>query len=92
MNREAHTSPLLQILDDIRNTLSKRPPPLPVTIDLWDTSNVAAYLKRSVDNVRKEIIPLPSFLKPIRLPVAGRAQALYKAREVINWAEGFQVR
>ncbi|WP_229261897.1 hypothetical protein [Duganella guangzhouensis] len=67
-------------------------PALPVAVDLWDTSLVAAYLKRSVDNVRKEIIPLPSFPKPIRLPVAGRAQALYRARDVIAWAESHQLK
>ncbi|TFW16009.1 hypothetical protein E4L98_24720 [Duganella callida] len=65
-------------------------PALPVAVDLWDTSLVAAYLKRSPDNVRKEIIPLPSFPKPIRLPVAGRAQALYRARDVVAWAESHQ--
>jgi hypothetical protein len=62
---------------------------LPVTVDLWDTRHIAAYLKRSVDTVRDDIVTLPTFPKPIRLPVrsATRAQALYKAREVIAWAE-----
>ena len=51
--------------------------------------HIAAYLKRSVDTVRDDIITLPTFPRPIRLPMRGavRAQALYKARDVIAWAE-----
>ncbi|PIL44007.1 hypothetical protein CR105_16100 [Massilia eurypsychrophila] len=67
-----------------------RLPALPASVDLWDTRHVAAYLKRSIDNVRKEIVTLPGFPAPIRLPVHGKAQALYKAREVIRWAESYQ--
>ncbi len=62
-------------------------PPLPVSVDLWDTKHISAYLKRSLDTVRDDIVCLPSFPKAIRLPTPGRAQALYKAREVIAWAE-----
>ena len=62
-------------------------PTIPVSIDLWDTENVASYLKRSINRVRSDIVCLPSFPRPIRLPVQGRSQALYKAREVIAWAE-----
>lgn len=60
-----------------------------VAIDLWIPRHIAAYLKRSVDTVRDDIIALPSFPRPIRLPVQGtaRAQALFKVREVIAWAE-----
>jgi hypothetical protein len=69
-------------------SMSQRPS-LPVSIDLWDTRNIGAYLKRSLDTVRDDIVTLPSFPRPIRLPMRGttRAQALYKAREVIAWAE-----
>jgi hypothetical protein len=65
-------------------------PVIPVAIDLWDTTHIGAYLKRSTDNVRKEIVCLPSFPVPVRLPVHGKAQALYLAREVIQWAESFR--
>jgi hypothetical protein len=65
-------------------------PAVPLSEQLWDTKLIALYLKRSPDNVRKEIVCLPSFPRPIRLPVNGKAQALYKAREVIRWAESFQ--
>lgn len=69
---------------------SMRTPFLPISIALWDTKEIGAYLHRSVDRVYSDIVCLPSFPKPIRLPVKGRAQALYKAREVIAWAEGYQ--
>lgn len=61
-------------------------PALPVSIDLWDVAHVGAYLKRSSDFVRGEIVCLPTFPKPIRIG-SGRPQALYPAREVIKWAE-----
>ncbi|MES2164213.1 MAG: hypothetical protein V4476_23915 [Pseudomonadota bacterium] len=79
-----------ELLEKLLAQLSKPTPVLfPVAIDLWDTRHIAAYLKRSVDTVRDDIITLPSFPRPIRLPVRGaaRAQALFKAREVIAWAE-----
>jgi hypothetical protein len=63
------------------------PAPLPVAVALWDTSDIGAYLKRSTSNVRQVIVCLPSFPAPIRLPIDGRSQALYKAREVVKWAE-----
>lgn len=68
-------------------------PPLPVAVDLWDIKTIAAYLKRAPDVVRNRIAVLPTFPKPIRLPAAtegGRSNPLYKAREVIAWAEKHQ--
>lgn len=65
------------------------PPQLPVQFDAWDTEHIARYLKRSPDFVRREILVQPSFPRPMRLPTAGRAQPLYKAREVVAWAEAF---
>lgn len=64
-------------------------PALPVSVALWDTSDIAIYLKRSANRVRSDIVTLPTFPRPIRLPVEGRSQALYKAREVIKWAESY---
>lgn len=77
-----------EILEKLLENLS-RPAPLPVAIDLWDTRIIAAYLKRSLDTVRDDIVTLPSFPRPIRLPLksGARTHALYKAREVIAWAE-----
>ncbi|WP_208296839.1 hypothetical protein [Massilia sp. CCM 8734] len=63
---------------------------VPGSLDLWDTSDVATYLKRSANTVRTDIVVQPSFPKPIRLPGTAKPQALYKAREVVQWAESFQ--
>jgi hypothetical protein len=65
-------------------------PAVPLLDQLWGTTQIGTYLRRSADNVRKEIVCLPSFPRPIRLPVHGKAQALYKAREVIRWVESHQ--
>jgi len=67
-------------------------PPIPVEIDLWDIATIAAYLKRSESVVRERMACLPSFPKAIRLPSTktAKGQALYKAREVIQWAAGYQ--
>ncbi|MEC5161880.1 hypothetical protein [Janthinobacterium sp. CG_S6] len=78
------------LIDRLAVALAARvAPALPVAIDLWNTALIGAYLKRSADHVRKEILCLPTFPKPIRLPVEGklRAQPLYRAREVVKWAE-----
>lgn len=75
------------LIERLLDRLAK--PVIPISVDLWDTKHIAAYLKRSVDNVRKEIVCLPSFPRPVRLPVHGKAQALYKAREVVKWAESY---
>lgn len=65
------------------------PTPLPVAVALWDTRDIAGYLKRSTNIVRNNIVVLPTFPAPIRLPYAGKAQALYKARDVVKWAESY---
>lgn len=76
------------LIDKISAALADRLiPALPISVDLWDMKTIAAYLKRSPDSVRERLACLPDFPRPIRLPSAGRAQALYKAREVIHWAE-----
>lgn len=79
-----------ELLEKLLAHLTKsHTPPIPVAIDLWDTRMIGAYLKRSLDTVRDDIVTLPSFPRPVRLPMqnATRAHALYKAREVIAWAE-----
>lgn len=64
---------------------------IPIEVDLWDASHIAAYLKRSHSTVRDKILPLPSFPKPIRIHTAnGIGHPLYKAREVVRWAESLQ--
>jgi hypothetical protein len=61
--------------------------PVPLSVALWDTQEIAMYLRRSINRVRSDIVCLPTFPRPIRLPVHGKSQALYKAREVVAWAE-----
>lgn len=66
-------------------------PAVPLEIALWDTADIANYLHRAQAVVRDRIAPLPSFPKAIRLPSAkGKASPLYKATEVIAWAEKHQ--
>ena len=78
----------IEVLTRLAEAIEKmQRPPLPLSIDLWDTNCLAAYFKRSASRVRTDIVCLPTFPRPIRLPVDGRSQALYKAREVIAWAE-----
>lgn len=67
-------------------------PAIPVEIDLWDISMVAAYLKRSESVVRERIACLPDFPKAIRPPStkSAKGQPLYEAREVIAWARQYK--
>jgi predicted DNA-binding transcriptional regulator AlpA len=81
---------LEKLVERLSTAIQSPPQPQPISIALWDTRDIAAYLHRSQDRVYSDIVCLPTFPKPIRLPVKGRAQALYKAREVIAWAEKHQ--
>ena len=75
-----------ELLEALLQRLSE-PAPLPVAVDAWDTAHIARYMKRSTDTVRREIIVQPTFPKPMRIPGAGKAHALFKAREVVAWLE-----
>lgn len=80
-----------QIADAVCEAVAKRvTQAIPGSLDLWDTSDIASYLKRSADTVRREIATQAHFPKPVRLPGAGQSHALYIAREVIRWAESHQ--
>lgn len=58
---------------------------------MWGTEHVVAYLRRFYTTVRDKIIVRPDFPCPIKLNATQeRAHRLYKAREVIQWAEGLQ--
>lgn len=66
-------------------------PAIPIEVDLWDMAMIAAYLKRNVQVVRERMSCLPDFPKAIRLPTtSGRAYPLYRAKEVIAWANSHQ--
>lgn len=77
-------------IDRLAAAVAESAKQLPVSVQLWDTEAIGLYLRRSRNRVRSDIVCLPSFPKPIRLPVSGKSQALYKAREVIAWAESHQ--
>lgn len=67
-------------------------PTIPVDVDLWDIRTIATLLKRSEAHVREHMACLPDFPKAIRLPTAraARSQALYRAREVLEWTAKYQ--
>ena len=69
-------------------------PALPVEIDLSDIATIATYLKRSELVVRERMARLPDFPKAIRLPTTRsvRGQALYRVKEIIQWAGRYQDR
>jgi hypothetical protein len=78
-----------ELLSAILQTLKEKT--IPIEYDLWDASHIAAYLKRSHTTVRDRILHLPSFPKPIRIQTTnGTGHPLYKAREVVKWAESLQ--
>lgn len=81
-----------ELMDKLATALAKHfKPALPIEIDLWDVATVAQYLKRDPASVRERITCLPDFPKAIRLPSKqGRAHPLYKAAEVIDWAERYR--
>lgn len=66
-------------------------PTIPLSIDLWDISTIAAYLKRNESVVRERLACKPDFPAAIRLPTESgkRGHPLYKAKEVINWVEKY---
>jgi hypothetical protein len=67
-------------------------PAIPLSIDLWDAETIGAYLKKSSRQVRERYAPLPGFPQAIRLPSGGaeKSHPLWKALEVIKWAEKYQ--
>lgn len=66
-------------------------PPIPLSIDLWDIEMIARFLKREAATVRDRMACLPGFPKAIRLPTTrGKAQPLYNAQEVIDWAQSYR--
>lgn len=58
---------------------------------LWDLAELAAYLHRSEQHTRQWVITLDGFPRPIRIPsgksASERARPLWRAKDVIAWAE-----
>lgn len=67
-------------------------PTFALDVDLWDVKTIASYLKRDAAVVRERICCLPSFPAAIRIPNAQgqRMHPLWKASEVVAWAESFR--
>jgi hypothetical protein len=82
---------LLHILERIAEKLNAT---VPLDVDLWSGDQIAAYLKQDRQTVMKRIICQPDFPRAIRLPstTGGKGQPLWKAKEVIAWAESYQER
>jgi hypothetical protein len=74
-----------QLLEAIWQRLERAHVPLDVA--MWDTADIAAYMKLSYTTVRDKVLTKPGFPQAHR-PGTGRAKAIYLAREVIAWAEG----
>ncbi len=71
---------------------SHMPRRIPLAVDLWGVSEIAAYLKVEPRHVGERYACLPGFPRAIRLPSQGRGRGhpRYKAAEVIAWAEKHQ--
>lgn len=82
----------LQLIDKMASAFAKYVnPTIPLHIDLWDIATIAAYLKRNETVVRERLACKPDFPAAIRLPTESgrRGHALYRAKEVILWAEKY---
>lgn len=60
---------------------------------LWDLAELAKYLHRSEQHTRQWIITQDGFPRPIRIPsgksATERARSLWRAKDVIAWAESY---
>lgn len=82
------------ILTLARAIAAHMPPTIPVDVALWSTADCAAYLRISESSFQQRVACLPGFPQAIRLPRATghTGHPRWKAREVIEWAEGYQER
>jgi hypothetical protein len=82
----------LELIDKMASAFAKHiKPEIPLHIELWDIATIASYLKRNEHVVRERIACKPDFPAAIRLPSekGRRGHPLYKAKEVILWAEKY---
>lgn len=72
--------------------VSHLPPQTPIDKQLWDLESIGRHLRRKSETVRTGVVCKPDFPKAIRLPsdVGRKSQPLWKAIEVIEWAEKYQ--
>ena len=62
----------------------KLQPQIPVANQLWDSADIANYLRRSQQVVVDRVVCKPDFPKAIRLEPNSRP--LWEAKEVMAWA------
>ena len=75
-----------ELIERLIKRLSQ-PAPLPINVQLWEAADIGRYLHRTADSVRRLVVVLPSFPDPVRIPTSDNPRPLWKAREVIAWAE-----
>lgn len=80
------------ILARILEAVAVTKPHIPLTIDLWGGDEVAQFLKRDRRTTMERIVVMPTFPRAIRLPTisGGKGQPLWKAAEVVAWADSYQ--
>lgn len=87
LSEEFVTSLAVQIA---RRVVDLMEPTIPLGVALWNIDTIAAYLRRSPNQVRNRIVKLDGFPHSIRLPTSsgsGKANRLWRAKDVILWAE-----
>jgi hypothetical protein len=64
---------------------------IPLSIDIWTTAEIGAYLKVAPTKVVERFASLPDFPKRFSLPTAeGRTtHPRWKAKDVVAWAESY---
>jgi hypothetical protein len=64
----------------------------PFPMDLWDIPTIAHVFKRTELQVRQCMVCRPDFPKAARFRSegGGRSHALYKASDVLTWADKFK--
>lgn len=83
-----------ELIDQLAAALASRVSRVPLEIALWSVDDVAAYLNSTPKSVCNHVLCLPGFPAAIRLPTktGGRGRPMFKAQEVIQWAESYQER
>lgn len=77
-----------------RAVAANMPPQIPIDVALWSVADCAAYLRISESSFYQRVACMPGFPQAIRIPRldGSRGHPRWKAREVIEWAEGHQER
>ena len=88
MELEMHTL-INQLAEELANGIR---PAIPLSIDLWNYEMIAAYLKKSPQQVRQRYAALQGFPQAIRLRSCGKEKGhpLWKAEEIITWLKNIK--